>query len=90
MIKERLIQIINWKDVTNPELEQATGISRYTWQNVRNKPKRNIKEEEIQAIADLYPEYAYWLMTGEVIPEAGQTSPEYDSVDSKLAGPAEG
>lgn len=90
MIKERLIAIIKWKGIKNPELEELTGISRYTWQNIRNKPDRAIKEEEIEAIAALYPEYRLWLISGEVAPEIGQTSPEYDEANATLKQRGEG
>ncbi|MNG33622.1 hypothetical protein D3C84_1199150 [compost metagenome] len=75
----------------NPDLEHATGISRYTWQNIRNKPEREIKEVEIEALVSLYPQYAYWLVTGKIAPEIGQVSPDYEaasrnSVDSPKAG----
>lgn len=89
MIKERLITIIKAKGLTNPELEKLTGISRYTWQNVRNKPGREIKEEEIEAMAALYPEYAMWITSGRIAPEAKQTSPEYDEANKNLDKPAQ-
>jgi hypothetical protein len=31
--------------------------------------------EELEALGRLWPEYAYWLITGSEIPEAGQISP---------------
>lgn len=90
MIKERVITIIKSSGLKNPELEEKTGIGRYTWQNVRNKPERELKTEEIEAIIKLYPQYALWIASGEIAPEVGQTSPEYDEVNSKLDSRAEG
>ena len=90
MIKERLIAIIKWKGIKNPELEERTGINRYTWQNVRNKPERAIKEDEIEAIAALYPEYRLWLISGDVAPEIGQVSPDYEEASSQLKRRGEG
>lgn len=75
MIKERLITILKYEDIKNPRLEELTGISRYTWQNIRNKPEREIKEEEITAIGNAFPEYRWWILTGEEMPEVGQISP---------------
>lgn len=75
MIKERIISIIEIEGLKNPDLEAVTGISRYTWQNIRNKPEREIKEVEIAAISNLFPQYRYWLICGEILPEAGQISP---------------
>lgn len=89
MIKERLITAIKESGVTNPELEERTGVSRYTWQNIRNKPNREIKEEEILAFCEVFPEWRWWLLTGEVMPEVGQTSPEYDEANKNLNKPVE-
>lgn len=75
MIKARVIEILKLEALKNPALEELTGISRYTWQNIRNKPEREIKEEEIVAIANLFKKYRYWLISGEELPEAGQVSP---------------
>lgn len=87
MIKDRLITIIRSKGINNPELERLTGIGRYTWQNIRNKPEREIKEEEILAVAELYPEYRYWLISGDVAPEIGQVSPDYELANENLSKP---
>ncbi len=68
---------------------KETAIPYSRWVSVTYKNVR-MSTEELDELKRLFPQYAYWLITGEVIPEAGQTSPDYDSVDSKLAGPAEG
>ena len=84
MIKARVIEILKSTGIRLPELEARTGISRYTWNNLKNPARnREIKEEEILAIAEIYPQYRWWLITGEVMPEVGQTSPEYDEEHSK-------
>lgn len=85
MIKARVIEILKSSGIRLPELEARTGISRYTWNNLKNPARnREIKEEEILAIAEVYPQYRWWLITGEVMPEVGQTSPEYDEAHSNL------
>ncbi|QFS86013.1 helix-turn-helix domain-containing protein [Marinobacter sp. THAF197a] len=90
MIKERVITVIKESGLKNPELEERTGVNRYTWQNIRNKPERALKTEEIEAVIALFPHYGYWIATGNIAPEIGQTSPEYDEVNSKLDNRAEG
>lgn len=86
MIKERVITILKSSGIRLPELEERTGISRYTWNNLKNTArKREIKAEEIEAIVKLFPQYALWVVSGEVAPEAGQTSPDYDKADSNLS-----
>lgn len=85
MIKSRVIEILKSSEMRLPELEERTGINRYTWNNLKN-PSRNreIKESEILAIAELFPQYRWWLLTGEVMPEIGQTSPAYDEAHSEI------
>lgn len=85
MIKERVITILKSSGIRLPELEQRTGISRYTWNNLKNTARnREIKAEEIEAIVTLFPQYALWVVSGQIAPEAGQLSPDYAHVDSKL------
>lgn len=91
MIKARVIEILKSSGMRLPELEDRTGISRYTWNNLKNPARnREIKEEEILAIAQVYPQYRWWLLTGEVMPEIGQTSPEYDEAHSNLPSQSAG
>lgn len=83
MIKERVITILKSSGLRLPELEQRTGISRYTWNNLKNTArKREIKAEEIEAIVKLYPQFALWVVSGQVAPEVGQISPDYSQADS--------
>ncbi len=35
-------------------------------------------------LIELYPNYALWLASGNIAPEIGQTSPEYDEAAKKL------
>ncbi|PTU72823.1 helix-turn-helix domain-containing protein [Pseudomonas mangrovi] len=85
MIKERVITILKSSGIRLPELEERTGISRYTWNNLKNTArKREIKAEEIEAIVKLFPQYALWIVSGEVHPDCGQTSPEYEAAHSNL------
>ncbi|AYF85643.1 XRE family transcriptional regulator [Pseudomonas sp. DY-1] len=91
MIKARVIEILKSSGIRLPELEERTGISRYTWNNLKNPArKREIKEEEILAIAKVFPQYRWWMLTGEVAPEMGQTSPDYDAAHSNLPNQSAG
>lgn len=85
MIKERVIAVLKHSGLKLPQLEELTGISRYTWSNLKNPAKgREIKAEEIEAVVRLYPQYALWIVSGTVHPDCGQTSPDYDEAHSKL------
>ena len=85
MIKERVITVLKSSGIRLPELEERTGISRYTCNNLKNTArKREIKAEENEAIVKLFPQYALWVVSGEIAPNAGQISPDYTEVDSNL------
>ena len=85
MIKSRIITFINESGIKLPELEELTGISRYTWSNLKNPAKsREIKEEEITAIGKVFPEYRWWVLTGEEMPEVGQISPMTKAAQKEL------
>jgi DNA-binding Xre family transcriptional regulator len=85
MIKERVITVLKHSGLKLPQLEEQTGVSRYTWSNLKNPAKnREIKAEEIEAVVKLYPQFALWIVSGTIAPEAGQISPEYDQANSNL------
>ncbi|MEE1895751.1 hypothetical protein V0R51_22860 [Pseudomonas otitidis] len=35
---------------------------------------------EVEELCKLFPAYRWWLITGEIAPEMGQTSPEHDGL----------
>lgn len=43
-----------------------------------------LRASELTAIANLYPEYRYWLAYGEELPEAGQISPMTKAAQQSL------
>jgi hypothetical protein len=45
-----------------------------------------LQGQDVAAVLDevAYPQYRWWLTTGEVMPEIGQTSPEYDEANRNL------
>ncbi|WP_083930160.1 hypothetical protein [Methylovulum miyakonense] len=82
-IRERMIILLDFIGLKNPKLEEKTGIPRTTWGNIRNRRGR-ANEEQITAVIQLWPEYAYWLTTGLTIPEAGQISPDMEDTRQRL------
>ncbi|MDU9414995.1 DNA-binding protein [Pseudomonas sp. zfem005] len=83
MIKDRLISLFDSKR-TSVWFEKETGIDRYRWGNIRSG-KARLSDAEIEAVVKLFPQYALWLVSGEVIPESGQVSPEYEKVNRNLS-----
>lgn len=55
----------------------------FRWQNVKRGHAR-VSTQEIGEIGRVFPKYRWWLVTGEVMPEMGQTSPEYDEANRNL------
>ncbi|MFE1815527.1 DNA-binding protein [Metapseudomonas otitidis] len=58
---------------------RTTDISGTRWRTVRYDKRTRISTQEMTALVQLYPQYALWLASGEIIPEKGQTSPAYDA-----------
>lgn len=42
--------------------------------------------EELEVLQSLFPHYRLWLISGEVMPEAGQVSPDFEEASRNLAG----
>ena len=85
MIKDRLISLFDSKR-TSVWFEKETGIDRYRWGNIRSG-KARLSDAEIEAVIKLFPKYALWLASGEIAPECGQTSPDYDEANRNLTNP---
>jgi hypothetical protein len=85
MIRDRLITICEDKGLTAKKLQELTGIDREKWYALRGN-KRRANEEDIEAILAITPQYALWLVSGNIAPEAGQVSPAYEEANLKLEG----
>ncbi|WAC43526.1 DNA-binding protein [Pseudomonas sp. SL4(2022)] len=46
--------------------------------------------EEIDVLVKIYPQYVLWLASGQIAPESGQTSPDYDEANRNLNQPNAG
>ncbi|WP_221794617.1 hypothetical protein [Oceanobacter mangrovi] len=73
-VVDRINEILKHEGITRPALEARTGIKVKRWANVLNRQAKPYAEE-LTAIGAVWPEYAYWLTTGDEIPDAGQISP---------------
>jgi len=65
------------------ELVRQSDISWSRWKNLRHR-KARISTEEVEVLVKLFPSYALWIASGQVAPEAGQTSPDYDEANRNL------
>ncbi|GAC1030276.1 hypothetical protein thsps21_11030 [Pseudomonas sp. No.21] len=74
-------------ELTNLNTLTRAGETNYDrWTSIR-RGKARVGADEIEILGKVYPAYRWWLTTGEVMPEVGQTSPEYDEAHSNLAKP---
>jgi len=70
-------------------LVRSGEIGNSRWKAVLYKGVR-MSTNELEVVKKVFPQYSLWLISGEIAPEIGQTSPEYDEVNSKLDSRAEG
>lgn len=56
----------------------------FRWSNIK-RGKARLGAEEIEKLGNVFPQYRWWLSTGEVMPDKGQTSPDYDKANSNLS-----
>lgn len=72
---ERIRQIREKLGLGRQAFADQTGIEKKTIENIE-LGKQKVYAWHIEAIAAKWPQYAYWLVTGQTIPEAGQISPD--------------
>lgn len=86
-IADRAIQLM---DLAGLAAFAETGTKEYfRWQNVK-RGRARVGTQEIEELGKLFPNYRWWLVTGEVMPEVGQTSPDYDEANRNLSPPSAG
>lgn len=70
-------------------LVKESDIGFQRWHSVRFKNVR-MSTEELEVLQVLFPHYRLWLICGEIAPEIGQTSPEFDEANSRLPSQSSG
>lgn len=86
-IQERARTLIKKAGVDS--IARESEITHSRWLSVTYKKVR-MSTEELDVIQRVFPNYRLWLISGEIAPEIGQTSPEYDEVNSKVDSRSEG
>ncbi|MFT0140804.1 hypothetical protein ACEK07_46690 [Alcanivoracaceae bacterium MT1] len=71
------------------ELIKRSDIKFSRWHSVRYKDIR-MSTEELEVLQAIFPMYQLWLISGNIAPEVGQTSPEYDAANATLKQHGEG
>lgn len=82
-MKDRIKEIREWEKMSRKEWGEKIKIKAKTIENIEYGIQK-INEEHIKAIVKNYPYYAYWIITGETMPETEQTSPEIEKTRKNL------
>lgn len=61
-------------------ISTESGTDHNRWKSL-SKGAVRISTEEIDVLVKIYPQYALWLASGKVAPEAGQISPNYNAAE---------
>ena len=86
-MRERILELI--EHVADPRrpwqhLEDLTGIGRHKWVNF-HRGKQRATEEMIAKLGQMWPQYAYWLITGITDEKNGHTSPLLERIARDLS-----
>lgn len=65
-------------------LVRETPIGSNRWRTVLYNKDVRISTLEVEELTRLFPAYRWWLISGEIAPEIGQTSPQYDEAHRNL------
>jgi hypothetical protein len=71
-------------------LVRETPIGSNRWRTVLYNKEVRISTVEVEELSKLYPQYRWWMISGDVAPEIGQTSPAYDEANRNLSSPNAG
>ncbi|WP_237149986.1 hypothetical protein [Metapseudomonas otitidis] len=64
-----LLELTSLKD-----LAEVNSKEYVRWQSIK-RGKARFGADELEKLSRFYPQFRWWLLTGEVLPEAGQTRP---------------
>ncbi|SFD12323.1 hypothetical protein SAMN05216577_11755 [Pseudomonas citronellolis] len=77
-ITERALRLISQSNLS--ELTRAGDTDYNRWVSIK-RGRARVGADEVEILGKVYPHYRWWLSTGEVLPEVGQTSPDHDQAN---------
>jgi hypothetical protein len=84
-LRDRALQLI--RSVGPKHLSVLGGKNYERWRNISGG-KIRISTEEVEILADAFPQYALWLISGRIEPQNGHVSPAYDEANKRLLQPS--
>jgi len=82
---ERIKELVKLNGKTPEQMEEMTGMTLGQWKNLMYG-RQDATPAHIAALMRLWPEYGFWINTGESKPEIGQISPEIEQARKNSAG----
>lgn len=81
-LSDRALLLIGLSGIN--DLAKAGHTDYPRWVNIK-RGRARVGADEIEILGNVFPNYRWWLMTGDVMPEIGQTSPDYDDANRNLS-----
>jgi hypothetical protein len=73
-ILDRFVLLVQVENVKMPWLQEQTGVVASRWNKVKTE-QNEMRASDVDALVKVWPEYAYWLVTGKELLGVGQISP---------------
>ena len=80
-ISDRALLLIELAGIR--ELDRISDLGYNRWSTVKHG-RGKVRAEELNVLQSFFPNYRLWLISGEIAPEIGQTSPDYDEANNNL------
>ncbi|AOY92166.1 hypothetical protein BKK79_10490 [Cupriavidus sp. USMAA2-4] len=91
-MRDRVVELIDFVAGGNrryKRMEELTGVKADNWKNTCRNQQR-VTQDMVEAIGVVWPQYAYWLVTGKTDEMHGHTSPMRDRIARDLERLKEG
>ena len=80
-ISDRAAQLLESASIK--QLTELGSTDYVRWQNIK-RGKARLGAGEIEILGKAFPGFRWWLLTGEIMPDKGQTSPAYEEANRNL------
>ncbi|MDL5600242.1 hypothetical protein QS468_46545 [Bacillus subtilis] len=71
-VTDRVLHLLNLTSLK--DLAEVNSKEYVRWQSIKRGNAR-LRADDLEKLSRFYPQFRWWLLTGEVLPEAGQTRP---------------
>ncbi|WP_435105866.1 helix-turn-helix domain-containing protein [Arhodomonas sp. AD133] len=86
-IGDRIKELRDSQGLGRTRFAEELGVSMRTIEGIERRGS-SPRGEVLEAVAKKWPQYSYWLLTGQTLPEQGQISPARAPTDPDPPGTA--